>query len=536
MDTPQLITALSRPEAYGFAVERIEVRQTHVSVLFFAGELVYKVKKPVDLGFLDFTTLEKRHHFCQEEIRLNRRLAPDMYLGIVPVVREPDGSARIAAAGETPGEQEIIDYAVEMRRLPEERMMDRLLDQGAVDDTVVDEIVDVILEFHRAGATGPGVDEHGTPDAVARGTLVNLEETEPFVEGPDREGTLSETLYRYLWGSAGAFVARNRDLLDQRVREGRIRDGHGDLHAANICLTDDGIVIYDCIEFDPGIRCADVAKDLAFLIMDLEARGLRDLGNHVVERYVRAAADPDLDTLLPLYKAHLACVRGKVNSIAAGDRSIDAADRSRARLEAMRYFHLAAPYWLPPALIVMCGLPGSGKSSAARHLERPLGAAVLCGDVIRKRLAGIPATAHPSGPEAEALYSRRSSQETFGTMLGEARTLLVEGRAVIADATFPHRGSRAPFVELARSLGAPYVVVYLDCPEPVIAERMRKRPEAQDEVSDADWEVYQQFKGHFEPPDEIPPGNLVTTDSTGDPETMTAQLIDRLIGQLPRLP
>ena len=529
MDTAQLISALSRPEAYRFAVDSVEVRQTHISVLFLAGDRVYKVKKPVDLGYLDYTTLQKRRFFCAEEVRLNRRLARDVYLGVVAIVRSPDGTPRFAAPGASDEGLDIIDYAVEMRRLPEDRMLSGLLDRGRVDNTVLDDIADVILRSHAEAATGPGVDEHGAPEGVAHAVLGNLRWVEPFATGADR--TLSAALFRRLRGNVESFLGCHRALLEGRVRAGRIRDGHGDLHAGNICLTADGIVIYDCIEFDPRLRCGDVVKDLAFLIMDLEARDCRDFGRRVADRYARTTADGDVEILLPFYKAHFASVRGKVNSIAAGDETLAPTRRAEARRAARRYFHLAASYWLPPALIVMCGLPGSGKSWVARRLARPFAGVTLSSDVIRKRLAGVPATAHPTGPQAEALYSPRSSHLTYATLLDEARACLAQGRSVVADATFPHERSRAPFAEAARAAGAPYAVVYLDCPEDEIARRLRDRPRAPDEVSDADWEVYRQLKPRFEPPHEVPDRHLVVGDGTQEAETIISDVIDRLLEQ-----
>ncbi|MHC4989891.1 MAG: bifunctional aminoglycoside phosphotransferase/ATP-binding protein [Planctomycetota bacterium] len=529
MDTAQLINALSRPQAYRFAVDSVEVRQTHISVLFLAGERVYKVKKPVNLGYLDYSTPEKRRFCCAEEVRLNRRLAGDVYLGVAGIARSLDGSLRFTAPGAGDEGPDVIDYAVEMRRLPEPRMLSRLLEAGDAGEAELDDIADVILRFHEAAATGPGVDEHGGPQGVAHAVLGNLGWIEPFAA--EKDGTLSAALYRFLRGRAEAFLQQHRTLLEQRVRAARIRDGHGDLHAGNICLTDEGIVIYDCIEFDPRLRCGDVVKDLAFLAMDLDARDRRDLGRRLADRYARATGDGDLATLLPFYKAHFACVRGKVNAIAAADPTLDPPHRADALRTARRYFHLAAGFWLPPTLIVMCGLPGSGKSWLARRLARPLDAVIRASDVIRKRLAGVPATSHPTGAEAEALYSRRSGARTYATLLEEARAGLDTGRTVVADATFPSARSREPLIELARAAGGPWVIVHLDCPEDEIARRLRDRPGAAGEVSDADWQVYREFKPGFEPPREIPDRHLVVGDGTQEPERIAADVIERVLEQ-----
>ncbi len=410
-------------------------------------------------------------------------------------------------------------------------MLDRLLDAGAIDAETIDRIVDVLVRFHRDAATGPGVDEHGEPDAVARAVLDNLAQASAAAGAPPRgQGTASRTLLNRLEHNARSFLDGQRQLLAERVRQHRIRDGHGDMHAGNICLTDTGIVIYDCIEFDPRLRCGDVARDLAFLIMDLDMRGFRELGRRVADRYAQAGSDDGLRPLLPFYKAHLAAVRGKVASIAAGETDLAEGSRADARREAMRYFHLAAGYGLPPALVLMCGLPATGKSRMAAAIARPLDAVVIQSDVVRKRLARVPLNHHPAGPEAEALYSSRMSSRTYEAMLEEAAGTLDGGRSVVVDATFPTAGSRRRFSTLAEARGAPSAVVYLTCSDDVIAARMARRREAPDEVSDADWNVYQLLKRTFEPPVEIPAPHLVSRrDGAGDPEPVVADVIDALL-------
>ncbi len=529
MTAARLIDALSRPDAYPFPVDRVEVRQTHISILFFAGDRVYKVKKPLDLGFLDFTTLDRRRYFCEEEVRLNRRLAPRVYLGVVPIVRGPrDGLVVSGSGGDGP--REAVEYAVEMRRLPEDRMLDRLLDAGAIGGDEIDRIVDVLVRFHHDAATGPGVDEHGEPDAIARAVLDNLAQARGAAGPPPRgQGTASATLLAHLEHATRSFLNGHRDLMAARVAGGRIRDGHGDLHAANICLTEGGIVIYDCIEFDPRLRCGDVARDLAFLLMDLDMRGFRELGRRVEDRYTQASGDEGLRALLPFYKAHLAAVRGKVASIAAGETDLAEGSRADARREAMRYFHLAAGYGLPPALLLMCGLPATGKSRVAAAIARPLDAAVIRSDVVRKHLAGVPVNQHAAGAEAEALYSIRMSSRTYEAMLEEAARTLDGRRSVVVDATLPTAGSRQRFIALAEARRAPWAVVYLTCSDEVIAARMSKRRDAPDEVSDADWSVYQSFKKSFEPPSEIPASHLVHGDGADDPVPVVADVIDALL-------
>lgn len=521
------ILALADPRAYPFAVDRVDVRQTHASILFFAGDRVYKVKKPVNLGFLDFSTLRQRRYFCHEEVRLNRRLAPDVYLGVVPVVRLASGAVRFGLAAAAGRSGRIVEYAVEMRRLPEERMLDRMLEAGGVDNAVLDAIADLLVRFHQGAATGPGVDEHGRPEAVARVARRNLEELRRFAgEG----GPLSPSVHARLAAAAETFLRERHDRLEERVAAGRIRDGHGDLHAGNICLTRNGIVVYDCIEFDAALRCGDTARDLAFLVMDLDYRGFRGFGGYLAHRYAAATADATFGEVLPFYKRHFACVRAMVAAILAADPDLEPAARNEERLRALRYFNLAGAYLLPPSLVLLCGLPGSGKSFVARHLARPLGAAIVHSDVVRKRLAGIGATERVPPDRVDAVYSGPMSRQTYQAMLEEASGLLAGGRAVVADATFPLARARRPFVELAETAGARWTVVYLDPPEDVVAQRLDARRHDPQEVSDADLEVYRSAKSRFEPPHEAA-GRAVESHGAEPPDEIAARVIENLLAQ-----
>ncbi len=512
MPLAELPGALTTADAYPYAVERVELRETHISWVFLAGSRVYKVKKPVRFSFLDYSTVERRHFFCAEEVRLNARLAPGIYRRVAELVRTPSGRLRIDGAGRT------VDHAVEMERLPDERMMDRLLDAGEISNEPLDRLVELLVRFHAAAATGPGVDVHGSPEAVRRLLLGNLAECP--VE-------LAPRLHAALTRRVGALLDESTALLAERVREGRVRDGHGDLHAGNVCFLRDRVVAYDCIEFEPAFRCGDVAADLAFLAMDLDARGFRAFGSYLAHRYAVASRDDTFGRVLPLYKVHRALVRAKV----AAMRMASAPDASReaARAESERYLALAAGYLVPPVLLVLCGLPGTGKSTVAHAVERALGAVVLSSDLLRKRLFGLAPTEHWRGDVDSGPYAAEWTTRTYDAMHAQAAAQLRAGRSVILDATFPVAAWRARFLKLAEDAGVFARVLYLRAPSELVEARLRERERDATAVSDAGVAVFRRAAARFEAPDAPEPAPVVALDARLAPEDLTLCVVESLL-------
>lgn len=527
MESPEraLVAALLDPAAYGGAVAEVAHIETHISHLFFAGDRVYKVKKPIVLPFLDYGTVEKRRTLCEEEVRLNRRLAPRTYVGVEAISIDERGRARVGGAGTA------VEHAVVMERLPAARMLDVVLARGEIDNEAMVSLADLLAAFHASAATGPGVDEHGAPAAVRDNAIGNFDETAEFVFDRARDrgplGTISRRLHGFLRSRTEGFLDAHAGLLERRVREGRIRDGHGDLHAGNVCLAPEGIVIYDCIEFRAAFRCGDVACDLAFLLMDLDMRDFRAFGAFLARRYAEASRDEGLAGLLPFYKGYRACVRGKVASLRA--RGTGAAE---AKLEAMRYFQLAAAYELPHALVLTCGLPASGKSFVARAIARPFEAVVLQSDAVRKRLAGVaPGARHQAG-YLEGIYTPEHTARTYGKLLEDARQHLIEGRTVIVDATFAKRAHRSPFVAAASDLRVPLVVASVQASDDEVRARMERRALDPDPLSDADMAVYLRARETFELPVEIDPAARVDHDGARPGEEAASETIDRLIDRV----
>jgi aminoglycoside phosphotransferase family enzyme len=323
---PPLIEALLHEDAYPHPATDLRLYETHISWVVVAGPYAYKLKKPLDLGFLDFSTLERRRAACEDEVRLNRRLSPSVYLGVAWVV-ERDGGYQMGGPGRA------VEPATWMRRLP------KLLARGEVDARLVGRIARRVARFHSRAATGPGVDNYGSPDALRSNWDENFAQTAAFVSR-----TISADAYSALRAYVERFLSSQRPLLERRVAAGRVRDGHGDLHAASICLEGRRLHIFDCLEFAPRFRCADVAAEVAFLAMDLDHAGRTDLAQAFVDAYVRASGDGELLLVLDFYRCSRAYVRGKVLSLRLDQPGLPPGQREPLVADARRYFEQARAY------------------------------------------------------------------------------------------------------------------------------------------------------------------------------------------------
>jgi aminoglycoside phosphotransferase family enzyme len=330
IDQTQVVEALMKPKAYEENPGSIELVQTHISFVFLTRRFVYKIKKAVNLGFLDFTTLEKRHFFCEKELELNRRLCGDMYLEVVPINK--------AFAIKIKGEGETVEYAVKMKRMLQEQMMSKLLEKNQVDNRLVDRIAKIIADFHSKAETNSRISEFGTIATVKTNWKENFEQTEAYVGR-----TISLEDFKLIRERVEAFLEGNVSLFEKRIVEGRVRDCHGDIHSGNIFATD-GIYIFDAIEFNERFRYSDVAADVAFLAMDLDFRGRSDLSDFFVERYVTYSGDQELTKLLPFYKCYRAYLRGKVVGFKLSDPNVSNKDKNAAAEEAEAYFKLSANF------------------------------------------------------------------------------------------------------------------------------------------------------------------------------------------------
>ncbi|HXK33050.1 MAG TPA: AAA family ATPase [Dehalococcoidia bacterium] len=513
---PPLIAGLLDPAAYPHPVERVDLIQTHISYVLLAGEFAYKVKKPLDLGFLDYSTLGRRREMCEEEVRLNQRQCSGVYLGVVPIADGP--TPRIAGDGPP------AEYAVRMRRVPHDRTLPALLEAGQADTALVARIGRTIAAFHASAPAGESVATHGRTPAVRRNARENFDQLRPFVGH-----TISATELAELESYTERSLAQHHGLIEARADAGRVRDVHGDLRADSIVVQPDGaLCVMDCIEFSERIRCCDVASDIAFLAMDLERRGRRDLAAELMAAYLDDAADETLPVMLPFYACYRAVIRAKVESLLLLEPEVDANAKADAVARARAHVELALRYARRQqalTLVFMVGLSGSGKSYLAGAVASRLGAALVATDAVRRELYGRPEA--PAPPDT-GIYTKARRERVYRETLARARAHLLAGRSVVLDATHARKASRRSPRTLAAQCSARVLAVEVGAPADVVRARMEERARREHAASDARWEVYLRQREQYQPPREMPPEEVVTVDATQPVGSSVEAVLERL--------
>jgi uncharacterized protein len=493
----ELIRAMLEPDFYPKRPSKVIHKETHISHVFLTDDLAYKVKKPLRFSFLDYATLGKRRHFLNEELRLNRRLAPSVYLAVVPITTGRSGF-------QLGGEGEAVEYTLVMRRLPEKRMLPFLLETNQVTPAMLSDLAEVLAKFHDRAERVVAGDPSEYPKAVENEWNDNLTDLEPFA------GTLIETEKLPMLKDLGTrFVHRHHDLLISRAAQGWIRDVHGDLHCEHVCFAPEGIQIFDCIEFSSKLRCCDLASEIAFLLMDIEARGGASLVEPFLTRYRGLLPDPDVTILLPFYKCYRALVRGKVHAL-----------RGNAEA-ARRYFRFATRFVsdpLKPFLVIVCGLTGSGKSTLARELGKRLGMPVINSDAVRKAMAGK--SDHQKVPFNAGIYRPDMTEKTYAKMTRDAEQQIRNGRGAILDATFGQKRHRARLIRLAQKHGVQLFVIHCVASEETTKERLAQRTLEGKDLSDGRWEIYVQQAAAYQPLDDIPAAARLELNTEGPLEQL----------------
>lgn len=486
-------------------------RETHISWVFVGERLVFKVKKPVSLGFLDFSTPEKRRGACEAEVHLNRRWSPDVYEGVVPIVRDARGEHLLAGPGP------VVDWAVKMKRLPDDDRGDALLAAGRLGPREARQLAEVLAAFHARASSDRHVRAFGRLEVLRRHTAENLRQSRrhPVPGGPP-------SLLREVARFQGRFLRDNAALFEERRKKGFVRDGHGDLRLDQLYIHGGTVAALDCIEFDEQYRCVDTAADAAFLSMDFRKHGRPDLAEIFLATYVRASGDHALYRLISFYESQRAQVRALVAGVLSDDRTVSQESREAARAEVVRCLTLARELGNTlnrrGALVAVGGEIGSGKSALSEALAERWGVPEFNSDRLRKRLEGVAVTA----PLKAGAYSEAAHRRVYAGLFEAARSVLMSGRSVVLDATFRSRSFRREARTLAADLGASFLFLECRAGEDVCRARLLAR-EGKNNVSDARAPIWDVLHAQWEPVSEFSPAEHHVIDTSGPVEEALAQ-------------
>jgi uncharacterized protein len=516
---PQLIETMKNADFYPHHPAEVELLQTHISYVFIAGDIVFKVKKPLKFDFLDFTSLEKRKFYCEEELRLNKRLAPDTYLDVAAISLDSQGNLTLGKG------EEIIEYAVRMKKLPADRMLKTLLAQGLADENIMDALAGKIAAFHQHAQTGGHIDAMGDIENILHNNEENFTETLDYINI-----TIPEYQYKFIRDYTQKFLNKNKTLFEKRVAEHRIRDCHGDLHLDHICINDE-ITIFDCIEFNERFRCGDVAEDVAFLTMDIDFNGYSQHADAFIQSYVKYSGDTGMLTLLNFYRCYYSYVRGKVTGFRLDQKEITKNECEEITETAARYFDLAYAYAArldKPVLILTAGLMGSGKSYQARSLAPRFGAEVIRTDILRKELFDIKPAERRYEDFGRGIYSDDISLKIYDKAFALAAQKIKQNKPVIIDASFKRRTERQKAMNLAKDLGVRFYILECVCSDETTRKRLEKRMLENDNPSDGRWELFQKQKNDFDAIDEVPVDCYFKIDTSGNPEITRQEIIRKI--------
>jgi len=487
----------------------VQLIQTHISYVLLTGEYAYKIKKPLNFGFLDYSTLEKRKHFCEEELRLNQRAAAAIYLEVLPITQTVENSV---PTFHLDGPGEVVEYAVKMRQFPQSTLLTNLYERGELTEELLKELARAIATFHLKTETSDYIREFGRVERVRQAFDENWAQTAQYIGGPQTQQQFDETR-----AYCDRFFATNAALFDERIRQNWIRECHGDLHLRNIAYWQEQFLLFDCIEFNEPFRFVDVMFDIAYIVMDLDARQRPDLRTVFLNEYVEQTGDWDGLRVLPIYVNRQTYVRAKVTSFLLNDPGVPDEEKRKAHDTAALYYRLAWEYTQPQTgrLMLMSGLSGSGKSTTARAIAQKLGAVYIRSDAVRKHLGGVPLTERGD----DDLYTPEMTQKTYDRLLHLGTTLATEGYTVILDAKYDRQALREKAIAQASAQSIPLTIVHCTAPLEVLGDRLRQRT---GDIADATPEIL--AKQTFEPFTPTEAEYVRTVDTTQPLDSLLASL------------
>lgn len=526
MNPGTLFDQLKNPRFFGPNVTSVRLLQTHISYVALTGTYAYKVKKPVNFGFLDFSSLDKRKYYCEEELRLNKRLCPKLYLDVLPITKKDD-------ILELDGDGTIVEYVVKMKEFPQECIMTNLLKQGKVSEKTIDRLCTILVDFYNSQIPSEEVKKYGEMPSVKQNIDENFEQTRPMIDI-----TVPKEVFWSIKDMVTMFFEKNKEVFGRRIKQGRICECHGDLHSGNIAITGNTIHIFDCIEFNDRFRFCDVASDIGFLAMDLDYLNHPYLSSYLIQKYIEKSNDLAVYSVLNFYKSYRAFVRGKVHGFQLNDPHIDPVTKGNLLDAAKKYFELSQYYARvfsldlkkhKPLAFLVAGLSGTGKSTVARKIAVDYHATQINTDVVRKEIAGIDQYEPHHDQFNAGLYDPKKIEETYNQVMQRAAAYLSNGENVVLDATFQKEKYREMARHIADTHHATLLMVHCICPDMVVKKRLEDRLKEKS-VSDGRWEIYLSQKTTFEPfhLEE----NYLPIDTSEESYTYRMNFFQRLLSQV----